>query len=835
MWRILLFWIVGAASAAAMPDPPPPYFEDAAQDTEGMIWAYSRAEYNHIYRFDGTAWSEIPAPFPAKVNAMPAYVVRMKDGAVACVWVCGEQQIAVTRHLGQNSTLLGIGPGKVSYSGLSVEPLADSQNRLWVTGESSFISRTDGKDKVELVHQIQPDEWRDARLTRQGYNRIHAIEDGHGRVWVWSDPAADNYASLRGVLLFTGDKCERRDILPAQTKGPGVLAIALADATHLWVSVADDGVYKLDIDTFALERTPDPVPKAVCCVHELHMVGDDLYAVEDLPDDRNSLWRYRDGKWENVLPQLDFHAFSRNARVWLPVKEGLLVTTNGGGPWFLPDDGKPAQFTWQTGFTLEDFHGLAQLADGTFFGLGLSGEIFHGPLDLPPKAKAQLRFTEFDEDRGSVGAANGHFWTVDLAKPPKLRDWDGTAWSDHPLPEDVQPSDNRLLEDQLGRIWSISDVPAFFEPHPGDWHVFPSMRDAMLFTLKQPVTFTDDVWFHAPVYSANHRRLAYRDMGSWAVEYYDGSAWHRYKREDLPAKSGDDFTLGPPWFDDKGRLHVNVRDHVSLVRDDSGTWSKIPWVSHYPDDVWSENGNAIKRPPLPEGIPITSPDAMVADNAGACWMISQGTLYRAIAGVCVPIFQPGEDNPFRSIHDLRAAFVDAHGNVFLQVAAYTLHWIMIRPHGPSPATQVTLEQKTADSYIAHFDAHTTAPVKFRWQLDDGEKGISDTPTVLLYHLPNGPHVLQVVGMDDELNMDPKPVEVKFTVNVDAVQQVAQLVAQLSDPDYDQRKAAVQALAQQPVIALPALQKALDAASDDQKWWITAAIQECQRRQNEQKK
>jgi len=201
----LSFCLMASVSAFAL-EPPPPYFEDAAQDSQGVVWAYSRAEYNQIYSFDGSQWSARGAPFEETHNAMPAKVVKMTDGAVACVWRYQENLVAVTRHLGGESRLLGTCPGEIPASGLTVTPLADSQNRLWITGNFPKIYRADGKGGVTLAHEITPDELGNPGNARQGYNKIHAVEDAHGRVWVWSDPAADNWASLRGVLIFTDDK-----------------------------------------------------------------------------------------------------------------------------------------------------------------------------------------------------------------------------------------------------------------------------------------------------------------------------------------------------------------------------------------------------------------------------------------------------------------------------------------------------------------------------------------------------------------------------------------------------------------------------------------------------
>jgi hypothetical protein len=188
-------WLLMAMACTWADEPSPAYFEDAQQDSTGTLWAFSRAEYNHIYSFDGSHWTTHPGPFEQPQSAMPESVVRMADGSMACVWKVGQNQIAVTRHVG----------GDAKISGLTVKPLSDSQNRLWITGEFPQIYRADAKGGAMLDYEIPPDQF-DRPLPRQGYNRMEAVEDGLGRVWVWSCRFASNWANLRGVLIFTGDK-----------------------------------------------------------------------------------------------------------------------------------------------------------------------------------------------------------------------------------------------------------------------------------------------------------------------------------------------------------------------------------------------------------------------------------------------------------------------------------------------------------------------------------------------------------------------------------------------------------------------------------------------------
>lgn len=66
------------------------------------------------------------------------------------------------------------------------------------------------------------------------------------------------------------------------------------------------------------------------------------------------------------------------------------------------------------------------------------------------------------------------------------------------------------------------------------------------------------------------------------------------------------------------------------------------------------------------------------------------------------------------------------------------------------------------------------------------------------------------------------------VEVVSAGQIENWIAQLGDSNFSKRNATVKMLAQHPVEALPALQQALKTETDsDRRWWLQAAIQQCQ--------
>jgi hypothetical protein len=376
----------------------------------------------------------------------------------------------------------------------------------------------------------------------------------------------------------------------------------------------------------------------------------------------------------------------------------------------------------------------------------------------------------------------------------------------------------------------MSRLVGSLDTQTNQWQTFPKMTDAYLALRNDPPHFLANDWFlHDPQYSPDGKRIACRS-GVIQIDYYDGTKWQSLERNQITGEKNVS-ALGPPWFDPSGKLCITMRNRMTWQMDDAGKWSQIAFQSHFPDDIWSEGPSGEPHPAPPDGCVTSQPQSIVVDNLGFFWLTWNGGLYRCMPGLCVNVFGPDEINPFHAMHLLRHVFVDPNGNAFLETASATMELFMIRPKSPPPKTRIVMSRKSADSFTARFDSQTGQPVTFQWQLDEGPLQLSKDPTLSLDHLSNGPHILKVTAIDGQLNTDPAPAVAKFEIKIDSASQMALLIAQLADPDFDKRKEAVQDLARQPAATvMPALQAARETANDDQRWWIDAALQEIERQQ-----
>lgn len=861
------------------------HLDDAAQDRQGGIVAFERSEHSQVYAFDGKQWSASPAPilkfiytlfyfFPVGWDdeALPARLEPLRDGTVACLWGLRNECMAITRHLGKQSELIAEFPAKLQQLGGNYPHLLnDSHGQLWLTGCGPEIHRLDRTGRVTLSYEIQPEQLvktdksgnscdpvdlifrsgRDGSVAHRQkkkeppeplqtptdvkfFNPIYTTEDGHGRIWAWTNTQGGNQASLQGALIFDGDKVEHH----AQFNGiHGIHFSALVkkDGRHMWIAVRNEGIFEVNIDTLEAKPVADPDPHFFHFqnVQMIFQRAGDWFVISEglgLPH-QGALWRLRDGTWTQLLAKLDEFYRDPEAmpnRAWLRTEKGLLLRAFSAAPWFISENAPPSRLDWQCGFTLDEARKIFRLDDGTFFALGGKGKFFHGAIALPPEPRSTTRVAELKIRRGWAIDAHGHIWSILADHEEALSEWNGERWLQHKIPADVQRQwIGNVAVDTRGRVWLLPDgnelVAACYDSRADQWQTFPKIEAAFETTKTEPAQFENEPpRFFAPQYNSDSQHLAFRSE-NWRLSYFDGAQWHRWSRKEITGERTAKFTFGQPFFKSDGGLCINI-EKTTWQLDDTGAWQQAASEDRFPDDF----SNFLHHKPRitpPEGCVTTKPDSIVADNQGVCWLTWQGQLYKCRDGDCVTILSKEEPNPFADRRQLNKAWVDRSGHVFLETAHDTQ--IIIAPKSPPPRASIVLTETSPDSREARLEADSRAKVRFRWQLDSEPWQPAKNNTVTLDALPSGAHTLTVFAIDEELQTS-TPAVAKFDVKIDPQQQVSALIERLADPDFAQCESAVTGLARQPALALPALKTARENAEDDQRWWIDATIQKIER-------
>jgi len=814
-------------------------------DSTGLVWA-AKHYGNQLYTYDGKAWKPAPGGLGPEPQAEFRGMATATDGAVVVVWVVQGEGLAVTRHLGSSSTLLGAEKGDNQKIPNLIRPTMDSKGRVWLGGCFPRIYRTDGKGGITMVHAFTPEDFRSREkkrmLTSDLYNPIHCEEDGVGRMWVWSgtwgsvinqygkNPNLDSSPSLHGIYLFSEDKMEVHDDLGA-IQGGDFYSVARLDDRHMVVSDSENGVYKVDIESWKTQNMPGPAPLELRNVHELFVDGRDLYAFDEFP--KANLWRWSNEQWSEVAP--DFENSTPGVgyapRTWLHIKNGLLVSAFEHETWFVPHTGSARTLSWKSAFPITKIKAIVQLKNGTFCILGTETEsdtqIFYCAVADPTNDWSSHRIVEVEPDEAWL--ISKHIWMIPKKDSTVLKEWDGKTWLPHSIPN-VGRGDVMLNEDDQGTIWvyNYDGSATLFDPIKNQWRGGPTFDNCLATTKEHPVHFQYPWQGPYPRYSSDKQQIAYYADTWQALHYFNGSVWRVVKWTDVTGWPGGG-DLGPPWFDAKDKLCVSNRGNVMWQADENGKWVSLPFVAHPSDPYDPPERPKFAVSDLQKAIAARFANTVHADNLGGYWCTGAGNLYHCIGNQWVSIFEPGEITPFNANPAILDADVDSQGNAFIKTLAADTRRYLILSKRPAPKTTIALKQVDEDSFIATFNPHSDGVITFRWQLDDDAWKVSKADSIALDHLPNGPHVLKVTAIDDQLNMDATPATARFEIKVDTNRQMTLLVAQLHNPDFSKRELAVEALARQPAAALPLLGKARETATEDQRWWIDAAIQECERR------
>jgi hypothetical protein len=781
----LLLWlllVVGFA-ASAVASRPEGSLREAVLDGNGDVWTFTSA--NHpLYRFDGTNWNN--SPFPS-LYTNPLKIERLADGSIVCFsCLYADKRTIVTRHTASETKTLGTCSGD---PGACVSSFADHQNRAWFTSLSRIIYRADPEHGLKEIYRIPVTQFTTDFPFLSSFNPIVYLEDGRGRIWGFSQNIANNWPSLRGLLLFAGDSpsffTEFKTSDGEKIAGTEIIALAKTDDSHLWVAVNNHGLYRMNIDSLELERIPDPAPEAFLSIMQLISVGHDLYVIAYHNGALTALWRYQQGAWKEIIHELDW-----GLTLWTAhqLHGGLLFSSPIYDPWYLPQEGNPQRWKGMIGDVC-----LVLKNDRLFF---VSGGFFVASPKELSGVKTSGRVQVFRNNPGWIQDSHGAPWMMQGESGNILCHWDDGKWMPHPIPvnekDREKPSSAKmfgiqrfLIPDAEGRIWVFPGTrsPSLqcFNPHTHRWHNFGSFQEALTQTKDKP-HFLANRHDIDPQYSPDHHQIAFFVYGSGheisdfgggsGIQYFDGSHWKNFSRSEIDPQCEMHGHCDTPFakntlsFDKHGALRVTFytffesRDHWFTYKlEDSGLWR------------FENAGDKVPGKPKPPSQPIkgcitNNPDSLVSDNHGIHWLTLDGEIYKAIEGRCVRVFTPDSLPPLKKYSLLRNVFVDTKGNILLHLCTDTLDVVRIKslkPPPPPPHTTVTFSAAGWHGIQAKFHPHATGGILFRWKLDDGPWVQTKDSTLSWNNLSMGKHTLHVSASDHDLQSDNPPVSAPFEI------------------------------------------------------------------------
>jgi hypothetical protein len=820
-----------------------------AQDDDGVVWAVGFGFAGGVYRWEGNHWAR------AAVQSEGSFALGIwkgPDGGVVVAWQQMPGGVTLMGYRGDQSKLLGVlsvqAPAPRVFSTPRVFPAPPDS--LWITINDGRIYRLGQDGHIKLAYTFPPGEL-STYIHPPGrpamYPPLQATSDGQGRTWFWVDSGwrYPNWRPLEGFLIYDGHSfVYHRAItgLPDAT----VSFLGMADEKHLLAGILRNGLYSIDTVKLEAHRIPEPEPGAFERITKIFQIGKDVYVVAypfsepvaETASHRLSsvLWRLRKGGWQKTLTGIDDipDAAIASSRPWLATPEGLWLGSGGTGLWLIPSRSRvPQLVNWQQGFPLDSVNRLYALGDGRMLAVSFqpSRSVAFNTNSMlqparPPKDVQVLNtFTSLQPDQ------QFRMWGILTLGDRALDEWDGEKWVAHPLPESVNPVFiNGVDADSEGRIWlfpgCVQRAVGVFDPRSGSWAPYPSYQFALETQGSHPVRFvnaTQDGF--QPVYGPDSKIVFMGACGG--VNYFDGNMWRLWNWSQMPGSPVYPFD-GPAFFDQNGRLAVNIH-HETWELEPRAGWHVIPYAPH--------SGHLLRwfapSPPLapPAGCSVTQSTSLTRDRLGRSWWTWQGNVYEGVVGLCRPVFNSDEPEPFIDGRLLRRVLIDGRGNVFLETLLANNRlgeYVIWSPPGPSPHTTMRLTQTAPDAVRVTFSSTASGKPLFTWRVDGGVWGTpQEQDSALIRFLSGGKHQIEAVSIDSDLRMDPIPASASVYIGIKPQQQIEVLIARLARAtDDDQREVTVEALERQPAaLALPALREARAKADATERWWIDAAIQQ----------
>jgi streptogramin lyase len=817
-----------------------------AQDSTGQVWGIGAFMSSSLYRWEGDKWVSVPVSGISD-NFRPYALTAGPDGAVYCLWSAGYEAHIVTWHKGNDLKTLAQFSGDLSNSSYI---FIDPNKNVWITERGIHIYRITPEGKAECVYTIEYDHRYEANLPKGGRlnsNAVHATADGQGRIWFWSGGPAEGggVPSLDGILIYDGRKFDLHSEFP----GPPIKRYFVMEpdgADHMWLAGVADHLYRIDIKTLIAEVVPQPGPHLFRSVQRIFPVGRATYLVSadgSIPVPERSgegrigaLWRLQDGEWKRMVNGLDMRPEMGNdpPRPFLATPAGIWIGAYGTGPWFIPaGSGEPVHIDWRYGYSLDGSEGLMILADARLLLVATTNgnETYGSTAIVPPEllasSQSPAEVRTLNPLRVLVPDQHGHVWGF-LSADKVISEWDGKAWIDHPLPGSFDPvRSGSFGVDSQDRIWLLTGCQgsvSIFYPRQGTSETYFDFSAALQAQLPSSASIRiEGNRIPVPTFTPDGQ-IGYRDECGQA-HYFNGRTWQAWRPQDIDTGRHEGFD-GPAFFDRAGNFAVDIAGSTWDFTQAEG-WRITSYERGLGTDQERRYPHATPPPP---GCDFNNPDSVVQDRLGTYWLTSRDQLYRALPGLCVAQFSPGQRQPFVDSRTIRKVVIDPQGNAFLETA-FRAHpeieeYVIVNARPPLPKTTMQASVEASGIVKLHFETQVKCKVWFTWRVDGGEwtHPTASADTTVNW-LPNGKHRIEAAALDERLQIDPTPGVAEVEIHVDRREQVLELIKKLNDPDYSVRDAAVAALVRQPALALPLLQSAREKADPDRRWWIDAAIQQ----------
>lgn len=701
-----------------------------------------------------------------------------------------------------------------------VEITEDSQGAVWLSGENLIAIRVLLPKGEIMRYDLTPYQ---RKASKPQWNQVHLLDAAAGGQWLWS---SNTFASSGGVdrpVRVEGEKLAPMGEIPALA-GEVIKDIRVRDGGSLWF-LTRKGLYDVSLEPLKATQVTNPASDVV--LESIVPFGDRWIVITSGGASQSAIWELLPSGWGRHVVQANLHLMSRyrySTPYYLNTNSGILVGTKAGWVWMPRGEGSARVIDGRDAWPLGRAGDMISLGGDRLFVQGSSA-------DWPPGMEFHVRdfvgseigapFFEWQPWQGWAVDSRERVFTL-LDQSGQIAVLTDGQWSYFPLPKGFYEGHRyTVLADARDRAWVIQldqkCMPVWIlSPDLKDWEVLPGLDAAL-------VKYGTDVanLRYSPelsVATGPRGQVAYLTKGR-KLHYWNGSDWREWWVDDIiGSREGD--RVQALFFSTEGDLCVNaVRSDTTRRLSNGADWSS---------EARRESADIELPADASESIPADFPDkgasriSAATDVGGRKWILADDQLFVSRDGRFSRLLRGESVRAFAASPLLREVRIDKAGNTWLRFGVDAAPSVVMIPKVSRvmPEAKVTVD----DEGVARLECATDFFVEYRQE--DGEwKPLKESKETINSFF-EGDREIEVRFFSPELDAF-GPQKISYRSGISWADRFRKSAEVFATGDDSAREAAIRLLKNKPAQALVILRER-DARTETERWWIEAAIQECER-------
>jgi len=814
-FALLLFGLHGAGATVG---PAPFRVLGIAPDKTGRLYVYGGPKCNQLAILDGEQWTPLPPAGPGG-EAVVQGILGLKDGRVLVLWELkkGKWTAMILKDLVVEKMI----PFDWSDgSRVSIQAAEDSHGGAWLSGGSQWIVKVEAESGRAIFYDAKPFCW-----TRDtSWYPFHFFEDSRGGQWIWSNNGKDGQFV---PLKVDGETLSAISMIDEPKDD--ILDVLRKDDDFIWL-VGRNKLYVMNLDSYRVERVHGPGQVSFDDPVSLLPYGRGWLLIERRYSERKVWELSADRVWvRREFPSgASLYEAHSNEQTYCQTPDGAFLLAQEGAIFFPFGTTTSEVIDWRHGWAMGAVREIVPIANDRLF-------VFTRDQRLPEFAVVNSKDLLEEKPAADVmDVPAREAWIVDsrdrvftfFEEKDQLCAWTGAEWTKIQLPNGLGTISTRdLMLDAQEHIWVVpayndSGEVGVLSSDLQDWDVLPDIKAAMVKYRDELGAAFQNSSFIKPVLGGKGY-IAYQTAAS-NLHLWDGKEWRKWRSEEITGRKNH-IDLSQPFYSPEGDLCVMTDHPKTTYRLVGGqSWQLDPRVLAG-DEVWLNRPASRVGRRVPEGFePRDIKEPYVSeDNLGRIWVAGAHQLYVFRNGRTVPVFRDERVHPFLGPCAIGEVRVDKAGNTWIQQHYFRPSRVMIPSRNPR-LDKVALN--VDDWGRLKVETETMNDIEFR--LDEGEWASLKSPERELGYVFQGKHVVEVRFITPDLDVvGPVRMECDFPMPVG--EQLGHFAERFTAGTDREREESVAILRQKPVEALAVL-KEWKPRTETEKWWIEAAIQECER-------